>query len=328
MTDVSAEGENGAAVIGAGVAGLVAAMYIARDGVPVKVFEGDPFDANDLPGGQLMLAEQVEFVPGQPDVQGPILMSNLQAQAEELGVEFVCARVQALRVEDAAWVLSSEEGESLAATVVMATGARPRFLGLGEEEYLGAGVSICATCDAPLYAERRVGVVGGGDTALEEALILARHASHVTVLHHRSELNAHPRLQKAAAAAPNIDILRDVAVTGLDGDGLVSAIRYTDLVGEKRSLAAEGLFLAAGRIPNTELVAELVERDAEGYILTSARGESSVAGLFACGECQDPTYRQYASAVGSGCRAGMEAARHVRSAHHRVLSTSTTGRGI
>jgi thioredoxin reductase (NADPH) len=299
----------GVAVVGSGIAGLTAAMYAARAGCATQVYEGDPFDGNDPPGGQLVLAERTDFIPGFPDgVDGPVLMANMREQAERLDVEFVPTQVAALARTGSGLSLTTEEDAVQPGAVVLATGARPRLPGVGEDAFMGRGVSLCAMCDAPLYKERDVVVLGGGDTAADEAILLARHARRVSVLHRGDRLDAHPRLAAELRGRANVEVMLGAEVIEVTGEGVVTGVRYRQADGSVEALPADGIFIAIGRLPNSALAQGLAELDADGYVVTDAGGATTAASLYACGECADPVFRQFASAVGSGCRAGMTAA--------------------
>jgi len=303
---------NGVVVVGGGIAGLTAAMYSARLGCLTRLYEGDPFDSSQPMGGQLMLAERTQFVPGYPEgIDGPTLMAKLREQAEAFDIDFVPGCLQAITTDGPILTAVSADGSFVAGAVVLATGGRPRLLGVGEHAFLGMGVSLCAMCDAPLYRDREVVVVGGGDSAADEAILLARHARRVTVLHRGAELDAHPRLAEELREIANVDIQLGAEVLEIVGDQVVKRLAFRSAEGVAHELATDGIFLAIGRVPNSELVHAIADVDANGYVVVNADGATSVASLYACGECADPRFRQIATAIGSGCRAGMSAAAEV-----------------
>jgi thioredoxin reductase (NADPH) len=295
-------------VVGSGAAGLTSAIYLGKAGVPTLVIEGDPFNSYDMPGGQLMLTETVDNVPGLLNgTSGPELMNTMREQAEGVGIEFVTELVTQVDFSTSERVLRTESTEYVARVVIIASGARPRLLELeGEEPLLGHGVSVCAMCDGPLFAGRTVAVIGGGDTAFEEALLLSRVARTVTIFYRGSKPEAAPALQEKVAHNPAINVRLEAEVVGYEISDRLTSIQVC--ISEKtEAVPVEGLFLAIGRTPNTELFRKWVDSDPAGYIRTSNGTATSLDGVFSCGECQDPRYRQFATAVGSGCMAGIDA---------------------
>ncbi len=301
-------------IIGSGPAGLTAAVYAARADLRPLVIAGEPSSTSDQPGGQLMLTTEVENFPGFPEgVMGPDLMERFRAQAERFGAEIVTAKVY--RVDLSSPPFGVWTADSAAATptyrarsVIVATGARALSLGIpGEAELTGHGVSTCATCDGFFFRDQPIAVVGGGDSALEEATFLSRFASSVLVVHRRKQLRASKIMQDRARQDPKISFAYDTVVTAILGNGKVAGVRLADVAtGEQRDLAVDGVFVAIGHAPNTDLFRGQLDMDAAGYIRTHVGTSTSVAGVFACGDVQDHVYRQAVTAAGSGCAAALD----------------------
>jgi thioredoxin reductase (NADPH) len=312
------------AVVGSGPAGLTAAIYTARADLRPVVFEGEPSSTSDQPGGQLMLTTEVENYPGFPDgVLGPELMGGLRRQAERFGAEIVSRRVRRVDFTRRPFQLwtTDEDGEpdAVADAVVVATGARSLLLGLdAERRLLGHGVSTCATCDGFFFRDRPIAVVGGGDSALEEATFLTKFASSVLVIHRRRELRASRIMQDRAFQNPKISFLWDSVVTDVRGQDRVEGVVVRNVVsGETSEIPLEGLFVAIGHAPNTDIFQGQLELDAAGYVVTDpGRTTTSVEGVFACGDVQDATYRQAVTAAGSGCMAALDAERWLAARAH------------
>ncbi len=305
-------------IVGSGPAGLTAALYTARAQLEPLVIEGEPSSTSDQPGGQLMLTTDVENYPGFVDgVQGPELMGMMRAQALRFEAEIRTAKVN--RVDLAPWPFEvwvgdpeADEPTVLADTLIVATGARSLMLGVpNEERLLGYGVSTCATCDGFFFRGQHIAVVGGGDSAMEEALFLARFGSKVTVIHRRDELRASKIMQERARDNEKIEFRWNSLVTEVCGDTKVSGLRLRDTVtGEESELDATGLFVAIGHEPNSALVKGQLELKENGYVRTfDGTTRTSVDGVFACGDVQDDYYRQAVTSAGSGCMAAIDAER-------------------
>jgi thioredoxin reductase (NADPH) len=305
-------------IIGSGPAGLTAALYTARAQLSPLVIEGEPSSTSDQPGGQLMLTTDVENYPGFVDgIMGPELMGIMRAQALRFDAEIRTAKVSRLDLTPwpfEVWVgdPSAAEPTVLADTLIVATGARSLMLGVpNEERLLGYGVSTCATCDGFFFRGQHIAVVGGGDSAMEEALFLARFGSKVTVVHRRDELRASKIMQERARDNPVIEFKWNSVVTEVCGDTKVSGLRLRDSVtGEESELDATGLFVAIGHEPNSALVKGQLELEDNGYIRTfDGTTRTSVDGVFAAGDVQDHYYRQAVTSAGSGCMAAIDAER-------------------
>ena len=301
-------------IIGSGPSGLTAAIYTARANLRPLIIEGEPSSTGDQPGGQLMLTTEVENFPGFPEgIMGPELMGRMRAQAIRFGGEFVTDKVT--RVELAAggehrvWVRDTEHR---AQAVIVSTGAQSVMLGLPEEQrLLGHGLSTCATCDGFFFRDQHIAVVGGGDSAVEEALFLTKFASKVTIVHRRDQLRASKIMADRAVANDRIEFAWNSRVTAILGDDRVQGVRLVDtLTGDESALPVTGLFVAIGHRPNTSLFTGQLDIDPAGYLTTQAGSTATnVAGVFACGDVQDPTYRQAITAAGSGCMAAIDAER-------------------
>jgi thioredoxin reductase (NADPH) len=303
-------------ILGSGPAGLTAAIYTARANLLPFVVEGEPSSTSDQPGGQLMLTTEVENYPGFVDgVLGPDLMSRFRDQAARFGAQFLTRK--AVRVDFSSrpfrvWTESAEgEPDILAEVVIVATGARATMLGVpGEARLLGHGVSTCATCDGFFFRGQKIVVVGGGDSALEEASFLTRFGESVTIIHRRKELRASKIMQDRAFANDKIDFRWNTVVSEVLGDGKVSGVSLTNTVtGEQSTLDASGVFVAIGHVPNTAVFAGQLDMAENGYITTTDGTRTNVDGVFACGDVQDHIYRQAVTAAGSGCMAAIDAER-------------------
>ncbi|MBJ7382502.1 MAG: thioredoxin-disulfide reductase [Acidimicrobiia bacterium] len=294
-------------IVGSGPAGLTAAIYTARANLRPIVIEG--FSS----GGQLMLTTEVENFPGFPEgIMGPELMTNMREQALRFGAEFVTANADRVDLSSSpfgAWVGNDEYRGR---TMIISTGATARMLGLeGEAGLIGRGVSTCATCDGFFFRDHEIVVVGGGDSALEEATFLTKFASKVTLVHRRDEFRASKIMQDRAFANPKIEIRWNSAVDSLVGETKLESVVLRDTsTGELSALSATGLFIAIGHDPTTELFNEVLDLDDEGYIITAPSStKTSIDGVFASGDVADHVYRQAITAAGTGCMAAIEAER-------------------
>jgi thioredoxin reductase (NADPH) len=312
-------------VIGGGPAGYTAALYAARANLEPLVIEGFNW------GGQLMITSDVENYPGYADgVMGPAMMQDFRRQAERFGASFVTDDVTRVDLSERPFRVWVGDDEYRADSVIVATGASARQLGLPSEELLqGRGVSYCATCDAAFFRDKVVVVVGGGDSAMEEALFISRFASKVVVVHRREEFRASPIMVDRARANEKIEFVLNKVVEEVLGDGKVTGIRLADTVtGEESVLDTDGVFVAIGHDPNTALFLDPLAHEPDtGYLVTRGKStETNIPGVFAAGDVQDHTYRQAVTAAGSGCAAALDAERWLSEQHHAALSAAgTTG---
>jgi thioredoxin reductase (NADPH) len=305
-------------IIGSGPAGLTAALYAARANLNPVVFEGIQ------PGGQLTITTEVENYPGFPDgVLGPELMDLFRKQAQRFNAQTMFKDVSKVDFSKRPFRVVADEEEYLSDTVIIATGASAKLLGLpAEKEYMGYGVSACATCDGFFFRGLEVAVVGGGDTAMEESNFLTRFASKVTVIHRRDSLRASKIMAERAAKNPKISFLWNTAVVDIlgkeeNGKKSLKALKLNNLVsGETSEFRADGLFIGIGHQPNTDIFKGQISLNENGYIITKARStETNVPGIFAAGDVSDPVYRQAVTAAGSGCMAAIDAEKFLE-AHH------------
>ena len=306
-------------IIGSGPAGLTAAIYTARASLTPLVIEGEPSSTSDQPGGQLMLTTEVENFPGFPTgIMGPELMMNFRSQAERFGARFITEKVTAIDFSARPFRVRVRDTEYLADSVIVSTGARSLMLGLeAEERLIGHGLSTCATCDGFFFRGHEIAVVGGGDSAIEEAIFLTKFADKVTLIHRRDEFRASKIMQERAFANPKIEILWNHTVTDIHGDATLTGIEVTNTVdGTVSTLPVTGLFIAIGHRPNTDLFAGVLDTDETGYLVTEPGStRTNIEGVFACGDVQDHTYRQAITAAGSGCMAAIDAEHWLEAQH-------------
>jgi thioredoxin reductase (NADPH) len=306
-------------IIGSGPSGLTAAIYTARANLAPLVIEGQPSSTSDQPGGQLMLTTDIENFPGFIEgLAGPELMGNMRAQAARFGAEFLTTKVEKVDFSSSpftVWAPDPSTGEPVehrARSVIVSTGARSLMLGLpAEERLLSRGVSTCATCDGFFFRGQDIAVIGGGDSALEEANFLTKFGDTVTVVHRRKELRASKIMQDRAFKNPKIRFVWDSVVTDIVGDTKVEGLQLRNTVsGEETVLPVGGVFVAIGHVPNTAVFEGWLDMDDNGYLRTVAGSTvTNIPGVFAAGDVQDHTYRQAITAAGSGCMAAIDAER-------------------
>jgi thioredoxin reductase (NADPH) len=298
-------------VLGSGPAGLTAAIYAARAGRKPLLVRGMQ------PGGQLTITTDVENYPGFAEpIMGPWLMEQMEKQAEHVGTQLIYDHIQSVDLSKRPFTCIGESGDTyLADTLVIATGATAKWLGIpSEQTYSGFGVSACATCDGPFFKNQKVFVVGGGNSAVEEALYLSNIASHVTVIHRRESFRAEKILQDRLLAKPNVTVLWNSVleeITGEQNPNRVTGVRISNVkTGDITTHPADGVFIAIGHAPNTELFKGQLEMDATGYLITAPDStKTTIEGVYAAGDVQDSVYRQAVTAAGTGCMAALEAER-------------------
>lgn len=309
-------------IIGSGPAGLTAAIYSARADLAPLVVEGEPSSTSDQPGGQLMLTTDVENYPGFPDgIMGPQLMADMRAQAERFGAEILSRKVSRVDLSDrpfGVWIGDPEAPTPTytAEALIISTGAQSVMLGLeAEQRLIGHGLSTCATCDGFFFRDQEIAVVGGGDSAMEEATFLTKFASKVTVIHRRDKLRASKIMQQRAFDNPRIEFAWNTTVDEILGDTKVSGLRLRDTIDDGlRELPVTGVFISIGHRPNTALFAGQLDMDDNDYLITGPdRSTTNVEGVFACGDVQDHNYRQAVTAAASGCMAAIDAERWLES---------------
>ncbi len=304
-------------IIGSGPAGLTAAIYTARANLAPLVIEGEPSSTSDQPGGQLMLTTEVENFPGFPEgIMGPELMTRFREQALRFGAEILTRKVSKVDLSArpfGVWLGDPDATEPTfrARSVIVSTGAQSLMLGLeAESRLIGHGLSTCATCDGFFFRDHDIAVVGGGDSALEEAIFLTKFARSVTIIHRRDALRASKIMQDRARANDKISFRWNATVVDVIGEQTVEGVVVDDVrTGERETLPVTGLFVAIGHKPNTDLFKGQLDMEDNGYLITRDGTATNVEGVFACGDVQDHTYRQAITAAGSGCMAAIDAER-------------------
>lgn len=306
-------------IIGSGPAGLTAAIYAARANLAPFVIEGEPSSTSDQPGGQLMLTTDVENFPGFPEgIMGPELMMRFKDQAARFGATFLSGKATSIEFGERPLKVHVRDEVFTADSVIISTGAQSLMLGLeAEERLIGHGVSTCATCDGFFFRGKEIAVVGGGDSAIEEANFLTKFASKVTLIHRRDSLRASKIMQDRALNNPKIEMLWNTAVTEIVGkDQLESISLQNTVTAERSSLAVAGLFIAIGHRPNTDVFKGVIDMEDSGYLITRPDSTyTNIPGVFACGDVKDHVYRQAITAAGSGCMAAIDAERWLEQQH-------------
>lgn len=306
-------------IVGSGPAGLTAAIYAARASLAPLVIEGEPSSTSDQPGGQLMLTTEVENFPGFPEgIMGPELMMRCREQAMRFGAQFLTEKVTKVDFSQRPFRVWVRETQYTADSIIVSTGAQSLMLGLEEEKRLiGHGLSTCATCDGFFFRNQHIAVVGGGDSALEEAQFLTKFASKVTLIHRRDTLRASKIMQDRAIANEKIEFLWNAQVTKVLGQENVEGVEVTDTVnGAVSTLPVTGIFVAIGHRPNTDLFKGVLDMADSGYLTTQPGSTyTNIPGVFACGDVQDHTYRQAITAAGSGCMAAIDCERWLEAQH-------------
>ena len=306
-------------IVGSGPAGLTAAIYTARASLAPLVIEGEPSSTSDQPGGQLMLTTEVENFPGFPEgIMGPELMMRCREQAMRFGAQFLTEKVTKVDFSQRPFRVWVRDTQYTADSIIVSTGAQSLMLGLEEEKRLiGHGLSTCATCDGFFFRNQHIAVVGGGDSALEEAQFLTKFASKVTLIHRRDTLRASKIIQDRAIANEKIEFLWNAQVTKVIGQEKVEGVEVTDTVnGAVSTLPVTGVFVAIGHRPNTDLFKGVLDMADSGYLTTKPGSTyTNIPGVFACGDVQDHTYRQAITAAGSGCMAAIDCERWLEAQH-------------
>jgi thioredoxin reductase (NADPH) len=290
-------------IVGAGPAGLTAGLYAARARLDVLLIE------KAVPGGQIIVTDWIENYPGFPEgISGFDLAEKMKIQAEALGLKMETAEVQSLNLAPDVKEVILQEKTIRARSLIIASGASPKKLGIGEDRYMGKGISFCATCDAPFFKEKTVVAIGGGDTAVQEAIYLTKFVKKVYLVHRRDELRATKILQERAFANDKIEIIWDTVATGVDGFFGIEGVHVKNVkTGEEKTLKADGCFIWVGTFPNTQFLGDSLDTDAYGFIRADARMQTSVPGVFAAGDVRDTPLRQVSTAVGDGAIAAVSA---------------------
>ena len=306
-------------IIGSGPAGLTAAIYTARANLSPLVIEGEPSSTSDQPGGQLMLTTEVENFPGFPEgVMGPDLMMKFREQAARFSTTFITEKVTKVDFSNRPFSVWVRDTKYTAKSIIVSTGAQSIMLGLeNEKRFYGHGLSTCATCDGFFFKGQEIAVVGGGDSAIEEATFLTKFASKVTIVHRRETLRASKIMQQRALSNPKIEFKWNSQVTEILGTQKLQGVGLVDTVtGQKSQLDVTGLFVAIGHRPNTDLFKGVLEMEDSGYLKTRPGSSyTNIDGVFACGDVQDHTYRQAITAAGSGCMAAIDCERWLEAQH-------------
>jgi thioredoxin reductase (NADPH) len=306
-------------IIGSGPAGLTAAIYAARASLAPLVIEGEPSSTSDQPGGQLMLTTDVENFPGFPEgIMGPELMMRFKEQAERFGTTFLTAKATKVEFGERPLKVHVRDDVFTADAVIVSSGAQSLMLGLeAEERLIGHGLSTCATCDGFFFRDKEIAVVGGGDSAIEEATFLTKFASKVTLIHRRDSFRASKIMQDRALNNPKIEMRWNTVVTDLIGENQLEGLVVTDTVtGVTSTMNVSGLFIAIGHRPNTDVFKGILDMEDTGYLITRPDSTyTNIPGVFACGDVKDHVYRQAITAAGSGCMAAIDAERWLEAQH-------------
>ncbi len=309
---MSTDAVNEVVIIGSGPAGLTAAIYSARANLNPIIVEGEPSSNSDQPGGQLMLTTEVENFPGFPEgILGPELMTRMKDQAIKFGAKFITSKVTKVKLTDKIkriWLSDENETELLAHSVIISTGAKSIMLNVeNESRLLGYGVSTCATCDGFFFRNKNIAVVGGGDSALEEAIFLTKFADKVTIIHRRDAFRASKIMQQRALSNEKIDVLWNTEIRAFNGENSLNSVTlFNNLLNKEYEFDLDGAFVAIGHSPNTEIFQNQVLMDENGYIITNNGTKTNLEGVFACGDVQDHMYKQAITAAGSGCAAAID----------------------
>lgn len=291
------------AIIGSGPAGLTAGIYTTRGALSTIIIGGSAW------GGQLMLTSEVDNFPGFPEgILGPSLMENMKNQATRFGAKFVPQDVTSVDFSKKPFKLTTTDQDIYAKSVIIATGAETKWLGVkGEKELIGRGISSCAPCDAPFFKEKYVLVVGGGDSAMEEALVLTKYATRVTIIHRKSEFRASKAMQEKVFANKKIDIIWDSEIAEVIGEQKLESVKVLNSkTNESTEIKVDGLFVAIGHNPTSALFKGLIDLDEKGYVVPKVGSKTNIEGIFVSGDIHDHTYKQAITAAGYGCMAGME----------------------
>ncbi|MCF8091365.1 MAG: thioredoxin-disulfide reductase [Desulfotignum sp.] len=294
-------------IIGAGPAGLTAGIYAARARMNVLLLE------KAVPGGQIIVTDWIENYPGFPEgISGFDLAEKMKVQAEALGLKIDTSEVISLNLDKDVKEVVLREKTIKAKSLIIASGASPKKLGIGEDKYMGKGISFCATCDAPFFKDKTVVAIGGGDTAVQEAVYLTKFAKKVYLVHRRDELRAAKILQERAFANDKIEMVWDTVATGVDGFFGIEGVRVKNVkTGEEKTIKADGCFIWVGILPNTEFLGTKLDTDEYGFILADARMETSIPGVFAAGDVRNTPLRQVSTAVGDGAIAALSAEHYI-----------------